>query len=169
MNNKDKIFLASLQETLKEFVNADIGKAAKADLKATVTAAGGAKKLAEADKVLEVAHAERDKIVGLANREAASQLLATEQVLNTQKAALDERERVIDGRMSGANTLRDSLALKSQQLENAVAAVKAREDAAVVRDGALDMRESQVASREASATSREADILAFDNWRATAP
>ena len=169
MNNKDKLFLASLQETMKEFVKADIGKAARADLMALEKAAGGAKRLAEADKVLAKAQANAAKIVETAETAAATRLIATDAEQETIRVRLVDREKELFKHTLDLKQMEIMVNSRVKELDAATRALKAREKAADERDMTLDRREASLTTRDAKISAREAKAKRTTEWEAQRP
>lgn len=148
------------------------GKAAKefrSEREALEKAAGGKKRLEQADKVLTDARTEAEKIVGAAEEKTGVLRRSAAGKIKAGTAALDGRQAELDALKTSLDALRASLGVKSQEADDAAKALDAREKSADIRDGEFTRRESAVSARETRATAREAEIQRFDAWRATAP
>jgi len=148
------------------------GKAAKEfrrEREALEKAAGGKKRLEQADKVLADARAAAEKIVGEAVEKAGVLGRAAAGKIKAGTAALDERQHKLSALETSLNALRASLGVKAQEAEDEATAFAELKTAADAFGGELTRRESAVAARETRATAREAEIKRFDAWRATAP
>ena len=169
MNNKEKIFLASLQETIKEFLKGDIGRAAKTDLaqnenvlKAIEKANGGAKKLAnaglEAAKVLNQAHVSAEAFASSAVTDA-----------KVARAEIDAEKQRLSTDQAGLAKALEALAVQSQELEAGNKAFRAHELDLIDRGQELDRQQAEVVARENAVTVRESDIKRKDDYYAGAP
>ena len=148
------------------------GKAAKefrSEREALEKAAGGKKKLEQADKVLADARAAAEKMAGEAVEKTDILSLTAAGKIKAGAAALDERDRHLAALALNINKREDALGVKAQELEDATQTFKAHETGADERERSLDHRESKVGTRELNATRREVEIKRFDDWRATAP
>ena len=148
------------------------GKAAKEfrkEREAMEKAAGGARKLAEAEKVLAGANAEGHKIVAKAMAAASAHRINADGDIKAMKAELAERRQDLDERHARLNDMKAGLDATATALKNDLIDLKARAKAADERAVSFDRREANVATREANAERREAEIKRFDAWRATAP
>ncbi len=169
MNNKDKIFLASLQETLKEFVKGDIGAAARADLKALEKGTGGKKRLDQADKILAEAEAHYAERIADGDREVNKLMSVAAAEIKTARAALDLEKSQLDSGVAQLDKQRGDLSKRQQKFDETATALGDREETAAEYEDVVKSRENAVAVREANATQREAEIKRFDDWRAAAP
>ena len=169
MNNKEMIFLAGLQKSLREFVSTDVGKAAKADLIALEKAAGGKKKLDEADKILSNAKKAYDKNVSDGKVEANRISRAAADEITATRKALSQNALEIAKETTNLADQRQMITQKDLELKNVSRALKRQEESLKGRDADLNRRETEVSVREAGASAREAEIKRFDDWRITAP
>ena len=148
------------------------GKAAKEfskEREALGKAAGGKRKLEQADRILVNAHTEAGRLVAAAEREGVRLSREAADDIKTSTAALDERRGQLDSIQQGFNEQRDAIAVSNGKIKTAELALKKREAAASSYGLDLDSREMEVARRERAASLREAEIKRFDDWRATAP
>ena len=148
------------------------GKAAKefrSEREALEKAAGGKRKLAEADKVLADAGAAAEKIIGEAVEKTGALSRAAAVDIKAGTAALTKRQAELNVLQTTLDDLRFSLSVKKQETDDAAAALKVRGTAVTRRGEALNDREARVTAREGRATKREVEIKRFDDWRATAP
>jgi uncharacterized protein (DUF3084 family) len=169
LSNKDKLFLAGLQEAMREFVAADIGKVARADLKKLEEAVGGRKKLEDADKILAdagmaaIKHVDKVKAEGVKFSQAAMDKIASmEADLENTKQELAVSKDKLDAQVK-------STKLKAQGLENAAFALQSRETAANDRTAHLDCMEKELVSREKGVKEREVEVQRIKEWQAAAP
>lgn len=169
MNNKDKLFLASLQETFKEFVAADIGKAARADLKAIQEAAGGKKKLDGIDAKMALAEKEYDRIVRSGWEESRRLVRLANDKIAAAKANLENAEQKLTVEKDNLDAQVKATKLKAIEFEETVLALQSRETAANDRTVHLDRMEKDLVTREKGVAEREVEIHRFDEWRAAAP
>ena len=169
MNNKEKIFLASLQETLKEFIKGDIGKAAKADLASLEKAVGGKKTLDRADKILVEVEQSRVKILADADKKALKIINDAVAEMETLSAALEsDRKRLVAQESTQAKAA-EALAVEAQELDGAMKAFKDRVKEVDDRFDTVVRDEGAVRAREDNATLREAEIKRKDDYYAGAP
>lgn len=169
LSNKEKLFLAGLQKAMRGFVAADIGKLARADLKAIEEAAGGKKKLADADRILADAKKTAAKLIDEVKAEGLRFSRAAMDGVATAKAALENTKHELTVSKDNLDAQVEAAKLKSLKLESVVLALQSRETAANDRAVHLDRKEKELVSREKQATEREAEIKRFDDWQATAP
>lgn len=162
MSNKEKLFLAGLQESMKEFVKVDIGKTARADLKALENAAGGAKKLADADNILADAKRQGDDLIAKGRTAVAEMLRTAEAEIKTAQAAINSQKQRLENSWGEYDKARDILAAKDRKHEvgatvlmegeadhdRSVAAVVVRENKALDREKEVGVRETQVEDRQ---------------------
>lgn len=148
------------------------GKAAKEfreERLALEKAAGGAKKLAEAEKVFAEANDEAAKIIVKAQTEAGERLLVADDVFKTEKVFLDFEKRQLDKQKGDLETQKEGLRVKTQELKDALVDIKGREKAADERDIKLDRREVALTTRDANVSAREAKAKRHDEWEAQRP
>lgn len=169
MNNKEMIFLAGLQKSLREFVSTDVGKAAKADLIALEKAAGGKKKLDEADKILSNAKKAYDKNVSDGKVEANRISRAAADETRKATEVLAEAQLAVTVVENEAKKQKEANSLKATALENVSFAFRRRDEVLKEREIEAGRRETEVSVRETKASAREAEIKRFDDWRITAP
>lgn len=173
MHNKEIMALLREVESRNNLADAlKSGEAAKKlheETWALEKSVGGAKRIAEAENILGAANVERLEIIAAGKTVVDDMLHIAEEQISAGKDALDERERVSTAAQISNSQMRESLAVKSQELEDANLALQAREDEAVDRDTGFEQRESKVYYRERNATAREADIKRYDDWRLLAP
>ena len=132
MNNKDLVFLAGLQESMREFVALDKGKVVKemrAESKALEKAAGGAKKLAEAGKVLADAEGRAEQIVAAAKDAAEPILRAAEKVRVEVLAERDKMKTEILDKQHDLGVAQSALVSRSQRVDTDIATLSKRETA----------------------------------------
>ena len=136
MNNKQMLFWVEAHESLMEFLAMDVGKSVKAELKAIREANGGAKKLAEADRVLAAAKKVYDERVAAGNEEARRAVRIADDMSKGVLADIKKKE-------AGLAKLKDDLSRQSiaateraRQYKNAAKLLDVRENA--VREGAAD-------------------------------
>lgn len=169
MNNKTMLFMAEFHEAMLEFISMDVGKSVKADLKAIRDAHGGAKKLAEADRILADANKVYDERVAAGNEEASRAVRMADDEIKGEVQALEKKEAGLAKLKDDLSRQNAAVVQEARQLKDAALAFKARARIADEQDADIERRVSTVIAREATATRREAEIKRFDDWRATAP
>ena len=132
-------------------------------------AAGGKRKLEQADKVLAEAEAKYVEEVAKGQEEGFRYAREAADKIKAGTAALARRQETLDALQISLDERRDALGGKSKELEDAALAVKARETVITRRGEVLDDREAKLTAREGRATRRETEIKRFDDWRAAAP
>lgn len=155
MNNKHKLFMAALQEDMREFLKADIGKVARADLKAIEKAEGGKKKLDQAAKVLADADVEAKKIVADARavaanieNEVAAEIGQRTSSLNKHEQKLKARETSADERDYGLNERTTGVKERERLVVERAAACHERENANANTMEALEAEQSRLTAWE---------------------
>jgi hypothetical protein len=148
LNNKEMMVLTRLSLSYDRWASAlKSGASAKQWLVENDRAekiAGGAKKLAEADKVLADANVEGKRIVDDASIFADN--IKTEAAVNSNKhtAALNERERTLEAQCAAADKLALSLDEQAVALDGREKSVKDRETAATGAETANGNNEAQL-------------------------
>ena len=169
MNNKDKLFLANLQVALKEFTATDIGKTAKADLAALEKAAGGKKKLDEADRVLQEALTEASRLVAEGGAQVQSEREEFHRSREVVNAASDEERRQLEASRAANDKWSDDLASDKVELEAAMATWRAGKLVLDVRERELDGRTIDIDARDTKVTAREDAVKTREDYYASAP
>lgn len=155
MNNKHALFLAELQKDMAEFVKADIGKAARADLKALEKAAGGKQKLDKADEILAGAREEAKQIVANAKAEAEGVLSDADRKIalitaeqNNAQAEIRKNKADIAEVWREIELERADFFEKGKELADRKTAVAAREADVAKKENGLAKWEQQLDERQ---------------------
>ena len=168
MHNKHMLFLAGLQNTLQEFIKADIGKVAKADLvenqkvlASIEEAHGGAKRLAAAEVVAAKMTYAAEVAATALHDEANRHILLAKEALKAEKTRnLQDRARL--------DRWNDRMIALSEESEAVARALGGREDALVKGAAAVKGREGNVKLREDAASVREVDVKRLEDYYAAA-
>ena len=170
MSNKEQLLWARALAQQKEFMKMDVGKAAEKTLKAIEVANGGAKKLAEADKVLSEARAKADALLASAEQQSAvwsSAAKVTIEVRERESVAQQENlldqgtkmliaEKALDGRMK-------DLADKASAQDARLIKLDDYEHRLIASAADVSRREVQVEQREAEVADK---LRRFKEWAA---
>ena len=166
LNNKEMMALTRLSLSYDRWASAlKSGASAKQWLVENDRAekiAGGAKKLAEADKVLADAKAKAARIVDDASVFADN--IKTEAAVNSDKhtAALNERERTLEAQCAAADKLALSLDEQAVALDGREKSVKDRETAAAWAETANGNNEARLDAVQVRLANWEQELNARD-------
>ena len=167
MNNKEMMVLTRLSLSYDRWASAlKSGASAKQWLVENDRAekiAGGAKKLAEADKVLADANVEGKRIVDDASIFADN--IKTEAAVNSNKhtAALNERERTLEAQCAAADKLALSLDEQAVALDGREKRVTEAETANGNNEARLDAVQVRLANWEQTLNARDTRVKAAVN------
>lgn len=156
-------------ENLIKEMKTDAGKKYLKAVEEYERAAGGKKKLDEADKILADARKMYDKRISEAQKAAQRLIEEAQERIAAGVAANEIKAQELTEATIDLNVQRKDLAMKVHELDNAVAAVKRREQAANERDSALNGREFEVARREREVSAREDAAARFSEWASQRP
>ena len=160
---------ARANEELAKAISSRAGKEYMKQVKLLENAAGGAKKLAKADKVLDMARLEAAKITAEADTAAIMRMHAADDEIEAAKAELEEERRVFGNQRAQVNGRAKAQKLKSGEIADAERGQKGREGELAMRESEVAARESKATAREKAAATREAEIKRKDAYYAGAP
>lgn len=157
------------EELVKAIKGGTAAKKLREERLALEEARGGARRLAEAEKILREAAAQAEALLKQAREEVAALLSRAEASVKARQDALVVVATQLDARESALNKQRAALAEAERSVREIEKRQTTKDQGLAVVAGEIESRNNALRQREAECRRREDDIRRFDEWRAKAP
>lgn len=157
------------EELVKAIKGGTAAKKLREERLALEGARGGARRLAEAEKILQEAKAQADALVKQAREDVVALLSRAEASVKARQDSLVVVATQLDARESALNKKTTMLAEAERSVREIEKRQTTKERELGELAGEVASRDNAVRQREVECHRREDDIRRFDEWRAKAP